>query len=285
MKVRMTIFLTLCALIVAFFILIKREAEARAEAAFTKEMEELKSSAPEPTGERVPVLVELFTSEGCSSCPPADALLMQLDQAQPIAGAEVIALSEHVDYWNYLGWADPYSSRIFSQRQENYSNAFGGDKLYTPQMVVDGQREFVGSRVGEAKEAIAKAAKTAKATVRITPMQQGAEDLSIKVEVENLPNVSGNGKADVILAVTENNLSSTVSRGENSGRKLQHAAVTRWLNTIANVATSDKTFSTTYSVKIDKNWKRDNLKVVAFVQERSSRRIIGAGAIKLNWLG
>src|SRR5215813_6702644 len=284
MKVRIVIFLTLCAFVVALFTLIKHEAEARAAAAFTREMEELKNGAPEPGGERVPVLVELFTSEGCSSCPPADALLKQLDQAQPIAGAEVIALSEHVDYWNYLGWADPYSSRIFSRRQEEYSDAFGGDKVYTPQMVVDGQREFVGSRVGEAKETIARAATTPKANVRLTPTQQGTDALTVKIDIENLANISSS-KTDLMLAITENNLSSNVSRGENSGRKLQHAAVTRWLNPVEDVETTDKGVSATYTVKLDKSWKRDNLKVVAFVQERSSRRVLGAAAIKLNGSG
>src|SRR5262249_53559615 len=202
MKVRIVIFLTLCAFVVALFTLIKHEAEVRAAAAFTRELEELKNAAPEPGGERVPVLVELFTSEGCSSCPPADVLLMQLDQLQPIAGAEVIALSEHVDYWNYLGWADPYSSSTFSRRQEEYSDAFGGDKVYTPQMVVDGQREFVGSRVSEAKETIAKAAKTAKAKVSLTAMQPSAEGVSIKVDIDNLANLSGSSKADLMLAIT-----------------------------------------------------------------------------------
>jgi hypothetical protein len=281
MKIRLTIFLTLCALAVGLFMILKHEAEVRAAADFNRELEELKNAAPEPGGERVPVLVELFTSEGCSSCPPADALLMQLDQAQPIAGAEVIALSEHVDYWNYLGWADPYSSSVFSRRQEAYSDAFGGDKVYTPQMVVDGQREFVGSRVSEAKETIAKTAKTAKARVSLTAMQPSAEGVSIKVDIDNLANLSSSNKANLLLAITENNLSSNVSRGENSGRKLQHTAVTRWLNGIATIEAS-KAFSTTYTLKLDKSWKRDNLKVVAFVQERSSYRILGAAAIKLS---
>src|SRR5215831_10819641 len=116
---------------------------------------------------RTPVLVELFTSEGCSSCPPADRFLEKLDH-QPIAGAEMIVLSEHVDYWNHIGWKDPYSAHLYSERQSVYGNRFGLDSVYTPQMVVDGSSEFVGSNPALADRAFAKALGVPKISVHLS---------------------------------------------------------------------------------------------------------------------
>jgi hypothetical protein len=235
-------------------------------------------------GPRVPVLLELFTSEGCSSCPPADDLLSQLDKTQPLAGVEVIALSQHVDYWNQLGWADPYSTAEFSARQSDYSAAFKLDGVYTPQMVVDGQAEFVGSNRERARDAITSAARSPKATVILKRDESGgqanATTAPLQLRIENLPPISAGDTAEVLLAVTESDLLSSVSRGENSGRRLTHTAVVRQLS-IVGTAGSNAAFKASPVVTIAKDWKRDNLRAVVFVQERASRKVLGAATTSL----
>jgi hypothetical protein len=235
-------------------------------------------------GNRVPVLVELFTSEGCSSCPPADDLLARLDKAQPVAGAEVIALSEHVDYWNHLGWSDPYSSAEFSRRQGEYADAFRIDGNYTPQMVVDGQTEFVGSNESKARDEILKASRTAKAAVQITTAgdSSDAAKVSLRVHIDSPLRVKSGDTAEVLIAITEDNLRSNVLRGENGGRSLKHTAVVRKLNVIGEIGSdSGQPFDGAYIANLASGWRRDNLHAVVFVQERGSRRVLGAAAINL----
>lgn len=226
-----------------------------------------------------PVLVELFTSEGCSTCPPADKLLSELDQTQPIKGVQVVALSEHVDYWDRLGWKDPFSSAEFTQRQIDYGRALRVEDIYTPQMVVDGRTEFTGSKRATALDAIAKAARLPKGDVRMTIKSAASGSVTLSVQVENIPDVARGDTADVLLALTESGLVIKVSRGENSGRDLAHSAVTRKLIKIG--AVNGKAFSGERSLRLDTKWKPQNMKVVAFVQERNSRRVLGATAIPL----
>src|SRR5437879_11342731 len=128
-----------------------------------------KASSGTPETTRTPVVVELFTSEGCSSCPPADALLARLDGAQLNGNVQLIALEEHVDYWNDLGWTDPFSSRDWTSRQHVYAGALRNGNPYTPQMVVDGTAEFVGNHSLKAREAIVRAASKAKIPVMLAP--------------------------------------------------------------------------------------------------------------------
>lgn len=238
-------------------------------------------------GKRSPVLVELFTSEGCSSCPPADELLARLEKEQPVAGAEVIVLSQHVDYWNRLGWADPYSSAAFSERQGGYATAFNRDDVYTPQMVVDGKAEFVGSNRDSALNAIAGAAKLQKAAIQLSRSAQGvaaeSNTIPLNIRIENLPAISAGDSAEVLLAVAESNLNSNVSRGENAGHRLSHTAVVRQLSVVGNFdAQGDKAFTAAPVISIENNWKRQNLRAVVFVQERVSRKVLGAATLSVS---
>ena len=237
---------------------------------------------PKAAASRSPVLVELFTSEGCSSCPPADELLTRLEQSQPVAGVEVIALSEHVDYWNRLGWTDPYSSAEFSRRQNDYARVFNTDDVYTPQMVVDGRAQFVGSNSGKALEAIEVSARDSKAnvTVAVASEDKNAASLTLAVRVEGLLEISKGDSAEVLLAIAESGLRSNVSRGENAGRRLTHSAVVRKFSRVGSIdSQKDRVFSAQPVVRIDKAWNRENLKAVIFVQERASRRVLGAAAV------
>lgn len=214
---------------------------------------------------KTPVLVELFTSEGCSSCPPADAVLARLENEQPDKNAEVITLAFHVDYWNYLGWKDEFSSAEYSARQSGYAGTFKQDSNYTPQMVVDGEKEFIGSRYDTAIKEIAAAAKSSKAKIEF---EQNDKNLTVKVS--DLP---AHEESYVWLAIAEDNLESNVKRGENSGRVLRHVSVVRELKLLGNLSPDDKSFEKEMSLNFDADWKKKNLKLVVFIQAEKSKKI------------
>jgi hypothetical protein len=231
---------------------------------------------------RAPVIVELFTSEGCSSCPPADLLLQKLEAQQPLPAADVIALEEHVDYWNHDGWIDPYSSPEWTQRQLEYGELLK-TQPYTPQMVVDGESQFIGSDGRDAALAIQKAASSPKTRLAITadaPDSKGTQHFA--VSILKLAGGTPGDAADVWLAVTEDGLRSSVNRGENAGHVLEHVATLRSLQKIG-VAQANETVAFTGDprVKLDSHWKRENLAVVVFLQERKSRKIIGAASLRI----
>jgi hypothetical protein len=230
---------------------------------------------------RAPVVVELFTSEGCSSCPPADALLAGLALQQPIEDAEVIALEEHVDYWNELGWVDPFSSRDWTARQSAYAGVLGNGNPYTPQMVVDGRTEFVGGQARKARQLISESARTEKAQVtllQVNPGKDGTETLSVKIA--KLPVAKQHDTAEVWLAITETRLHSAVKRGENAGQNLHHAAIVRTIRKIGEAQSGGEiSFAGELSVALQAGWKRENLKTVVFVQEKKGRQILGAAEL------
>jgi hypothetical protein len=232
---------------------------------------------------RKPVVVELFTSEGCSSCPPADALLQKLEEQQPVAGAEVIALEEHVDYWNHDGWVDPYSSAEWTERQQAYVDLFKKD-AYTPELVVDGHSQFVGNNPREALLEIEKAALGAKTEVSITAGKPNAEgSQQFNVWVGKLAGGSTRDVAEVWLAVTEDGLHSSVSRGENAGHVLHHVATLRSLRKIgvADANGASASFARDTLVKFNSHWNPDTLHVTVFVQKKKSREILGAASTRI----
>jgi hypothetical protein len=214
---------------------------------------------------QTPVVVELFTSEGCSSCPPADLLLTKLEATQPVPGAHVIALSEHVDYWDRLGWRDPFSALQFSLRQQEYAERLHDNGPYTPEMVIDGVTGFVGSDASQAFETIAKAARPPKTAVSLAFV---AGRVSIKAAAVTSP-------ADVLLAITERGLWSNVSASENQGRRLTHSAVVRSLRVVGKVQNNEP-FTADVAVQPAKSWKPEMLRAVVIVQERAKHRVLGA---------
>jgi len=224
----------------------------------------------------VPVLVELFTAEGCSSCPPADTLLEKLIESQPAAGAEIVALGEHVDYWDRLGWKDRFSSAALTSRQQKYADRSKGSDIYTPQMVVDGRDAFVGSDVNAARRAIERAIAAPHGVVRLALDLADSSVVHVTATVSGLPPASPGDRADLIVAVTEDRLRTDVKRGENQGRTLSHAAVVRDLRTVAEALGASS--SADAKIKLASDWVRLHLKIVAFVQERSSRRVLATAA-------
>lgn len=225
--------------------------------------------APATAAARRSVVVELFTSEGCSSCPPADALLSQLRNQGMEKGVEVIPLGFHVDYWNYQGWQDRFSSPDYSKRQETYAEQLHTEGPYTPEMVVNGSQEFVGNDATRARSTIAdEAAEAATGQVSLKP-----EAGKLVINVSSQPETSG----EVWLAITEDNLSSSVAAGENAGRKLHHDAVVREFKNIGQLQGGK--FARTLPLALKRDWKSGDLRVAVFVQDRRTGKIEGAAEI------
>jgi hypothetical protein len=232
------------------------------------------AAADAPPSTPSPVLVELFTSEGCSSCPPADALLQRLDAAQPVPGAQIIVLSEHVDYWDHDGWVDPYSSRILTDRQSAYSTRFRLASPYTPEMVVDGQIEFVGSNLTKANLAIANTRVQQKVPIKVSGLSFENGVLRAHVETGALHEDSGKHKAEIYLVLALDHAESQVQRGENQGRRLTHVAVVTSLRKIGALE-KDKSFAQDVQLKIDRQ-HTGSLRIIVFVQEPAEGRVLGA---------
>jgi hypothetical protein len=226
-----------------------------------------------------PILLELFTSEGCSSCPPADALLQKLDNFQPVAGAQLIVLSEHVDYWDHDGWKDPNSSSALTERQVAYESALGLKTPYTPQIIVDGTTEL---RIGDPQQTsktLRDAVAVPKIPVRIGEVTvEGGNPAVLRTRIEADGN-SDKHSGDVYVAVALDRVESQVLHGENGGRRLTHVAVVVQLTKIGKVK-KGQAFGETVQLKLKPGTDPKNVRIVAFVQEPGPGRLLGAALRK-----
>jgi len=222
-----------------------------------------------------PILVELFTSEGCSSCPPADELLLKLDATQPVPDAQLVVLSEHVDYWDHDGWKDPNSSSALTERQAAYVSALGLKTPHTPQIIVDGTAEM---RLGDPQQEIRifqEAVVFPKIPVRIGEVTVDAGNpVVLKMHIA-ADGSSDKRNADVYAAVALDHVDSQVLHGENGGRHLTHVAVVQQLTRIGKLKKGE-TFGETVQLKLKPGTDPKNVRIVAFAQESGPGRILGA---------
>lgn len=232
-----------------------------------------------------PVILELFTSQGCSSCPPADRLLSKLERNPRLAG-RAIPLSFHVDYWNYIGWTDPFSSPRWSERQRAYGRAFRSNRIYTPQLVVNGQSECVGSNEAEVMRRVDRALAVEPAgrvTLAVRPAgADGQLRLQVGAEVARAASAGKTANLDLWVAVYETGLTTPVGSGENASRTLKNDYVVRRLEKAFTLpAAAGARRSETVTLGLDKRWKRQNLGVAAFLQDPGTLAIQGAAATQL----
>ena len=227
-------------------------------------------------GAKPGILVELFTSEGCSSCPPADALLRQLDAQSAKTPTQIVVLGEHVDYWDGPGWHDRFSSREYTDRQEEYARRFRIDSPYTPEMVVDGKSEFTGNDAPRLQAALREAASHSKALLSISAEEINPSELLVHLNSGPLP--EGSKHADLYLALADNQDQTQVGGGENSGTRLEHVAVLRSLQKAGRVSAEGG--QQQVKLRLPKSSAPANLRLVAFVQESGNGAVLGA-AVKL----
>jgi len=220
-----------------------------------------------------PVVVELFSSEGCSSCPPAETFLRDFASRSRGAGVPLV-LEYHVDYWNYLGWTDPFSRPEFTERQTAYAKAFGDGRLYTPEIVVQGRSALPSRSAATLEERIRREAAEPRADV-VVSLRDGMAHVHV-----SHAKATPEDAVDVLLAVAESGLRSEVRAGENRGETLVHAPVVRRLVTLGAVTSG--AFDGGARLDVDPAWQPRNVRLVALVQGRRSRRILGAASVPLN---
>ncbi len=222
-------------------------------------------------------IVELFTSEGCSSCPPADALLQQIHLKQVTSGQTIVGISEHVTYWNSLGWKDPYSSPLYTDRQSTYASRLSSEGSYTPQMVLNGRDQFVGSDSRALDRALRDDAKQAHFDLRIVNSRLSADGVDVSFSFSGRTSKP----LDVVAVLTDDADRSNVLRGENSGRLLAHVSVAR---SLTKVATVDGNTEKSIHLPLPEGFQvtqGSGHHLVLFVQEAHQGVIMGAATASL----
>lgn len=226
--------------------------------------------------DRVPVLAELFTSEGCNSCPPADQLVELLGKEQPLRGVYVVAMSEHVTYWDHQGWKDPFGNLRYTNRQNMYGLKLDVPSVFTPQVVIDGVSQVVGSDKPALERGLIEAARSPKPvlTVAIALTDKGVTGSASGPGLE----AGAADGAELLWAVTEDNLAVDVKRGENAKRTLRHSGVVRAL-VARKIEPGQAVTSPIIPLKPD--WNREHLRLIAFVQSTKTKRVLSIGWVRV----
>ncbi|MEU4477589.1 DUF1223 domain-containing protein [Micromonospora sp. NPDC023966] len=231
------------------------------------------TGSPPPSGNGGFAVVELFTSQGCESCPPAEEVLTEIERDARKRGEPVFALAFHVDYWDHLGWPDPYAAGAYTARQEAYARAFGTGHLYTPQMVVNGTTEFVGSDRRRAGEAIASALSAGATTpLALSVGDAGDGHVVVDYQAERPP-----ARGMLHVAVVERGLENDVPRGENAGRRLRQDNVVRAFTSVGLGAEQGRV-----DLAVPPDLDSRHASVVGYVQQEGERAVVGAAAVDLS---
>jgi hypothetical protein len=224
------------------------------------------------------VVLELFTSQGCSSCPPADKLLSRLG-GEDFRGGVIVPLAYHVDYWNHLGWSDPFSSPKWSARQREYAASIKGSQVYTPQLVVNGTVQLVGSSERHVRAEIERQLERQnRGTVVIDRITHAGNELEVQLRAK-LDRGAADGRVAVVVALFENGIATAVSRGENASRKLANDFIVRWQSRAFELAPDGTEVTAKVRIPLAEGWRVEHLGVAAFEQDPRSRAILGSAAL------
>ena len=233
--------------------------------------ESLAAECTARSGPQTAALIELYTSEGCSSCPPADRWLSSL--AGPSVPQGVVPIAFHVSYWDYIGWKDVFADERYTERQRALAKATGARMVYTPQVMLDGRDFRDWSNARAVSQAIAKAnamASRAQIEIAARSASEGTATATLR------PGVKADDLA-LFVAITQNGLSSRVTAGENRGEKLAHSFVVRELAVIRGAGTqSSPVLRGAFAFKPRADWKLENMSLVAFVQNVKTGEVLQA---------